>query len=75
MQKRNPVGSGPSGNTWPRCAPQWLQFTSSRCMPWLVSLFVAMFSALIGCQKLGQPLPESYLVEESNRGLPQHTQR
>jgi len=22
MQKRSPVGSGPSGKTWPRCEPQ-----------------------------------------------------
>src|SRR5215467_4377895 len=27
MQYRNPVGFGPSGNTWPRCAPQALQIT------------------------------------------------
>src|ERR1700680_4104339 len=28
-----------------------------------------------GCQKLGQPVPESYLVSEENSGAPPHTQR
>jgi hypothetical protein len=32
-----------------------------------------MLSAAIGFQKLGQPVPESYLVEESNSGSPQQT--
>jgi len=32
-------------------------------------------SSLIGCQKLGQPVPDSYLVSESNSGAPQHMQR
>ena len=36
MQKRSPVGSGPSSNTWPRCEPQLLQRTSTRTMPWLL---------------------------------------
>src|SRR5690348_16920496 len=27
-----------------------------------------------GCQKLGQPVPDSYFVSESNSGAPQHTQ-
>ncbi len=33
MQKRRPVGAGPSGNTWPRWAWQRLQVTSVRAMP------------------------------------------
>ena len=33
MQKRMPVGCGPSGNTWPRCAPHFRQFVSVRVMP------------------------------------------
>ncbi len=37
MQKRSPVGSGPSGNTWPRWLPHLLQRTSTRTMPWLTS--------------------------------------
>jgi hypothetical protein len=27
-----------------------------------------------GAQKLGQPVPESYLVSDENRGAPQQTQ-
>ncbi len=30
MQKRLPVGGGPSSNTWPRCEPHRLQVTSVR---------------------------------------------
>src|SRR5262245_29835328 len=30
MQKRRPVGGGPSWNTWPRWAPQRRQVTSTR---------------------------------------------
>src|SRR5690606_17931170 len=37
MQYRWPVGGGPSGNTWPRWAPQLAQRTSVRTMPWLWS--------------------------------------
>lgn len=33
MQKRCPVGRGPSGKTWPRWASQVAQRTSTRCMP------------------------------------------
>jgi hypothetical protein len=33
MQYRSPVGLGPSGNTWPRWAPQLLQTTSVRRIP------------------------------------------
>ena len=36
MQKRSPVGSGPSSKTWPRWLPQRLQRTSTRTMPWRV---------------------------------------
>ena len=35
MQKRSPVGSGPSSNTCPRWAPQSLQRTSTRVIPWV----------------------------------------
>jgi hypothetical protein len=28
-----------------------------------------------GAQKLGQPVPESYLVSDAKRGVPQATQR
>ena len=33
MQNRRPLGGGPSGNTWPKCASQTLQVVSTRCMP------------------------------------------
>ena len=62
MQKRSPVGPGPSGKTWPRWASQRAQRTSVRTMPWLVSVRVRTASRAMGSVKLGQPLPESYLV-------------
>jgi hypothetical protein len=34
-----------------------------------------MFSAAAGALKLGQPVPESNLVEEWNSAFPQQTQR
>src|SRR5271156_87159 len=33
MQKRRPVGTGPSSKLWPRCPPQRAQWTSVRSMP------------------------------------------
>ena len=72
-QKRRPVGRGPSSKTWPRCAPQRAQRISSRCMPWLLSPWVRTFSLATGWKKLGQPVPESNLASEVNRGSPQQT--
>jgi hypothetical protein len=34
-----------------------------------------MFSAAAGALKLGQPVPESNLVDELNNAFPQQTQR
>src|SRR5690606_12973303 len=50
MQKRSPLGSGPSGKTWPRCEPQRWQRTSMRTMPWLASTTRSTTSALTGAQ-------------------------
>ena len=33
MQNRRPLGGGPSGNTWPKCASQTLHVVSICCMP------------------------------------------
>src|SRR5438067_552331 len=41
----------------------------------LRSDFKETLSSAIGCQKLGQPVPESNFVWASNRGCPQQTQR
>jgi hypothetical protein len=41
----------------------------------LLSSSVATASGEMGCQKLGQPVPDSYLVAASNSGAPQQTQR
>src|SRR3989344_6114650 len=66
-----PVGWGPSSKTWPRCEPQRLQTTSARCIPRLLSSFKLILALSIGCQNLGQPEPESYLVSEENNSCPQ----
>ena len=71
MQYRSPVGLGPSGKTWPRWASQRLQRTSVRRMKRLLSSSLLTASGDIGCQKLGQTVPETNLVSEVTRGLPQ----
>jgi len=74
MQYLRPVGAGPSSNTWPRCEPQFAHWTSVlRMKKKLRSDSSLMPSFFMGCQKLGQPVPESNLVSESKRGLPQTT--
>ena len=73
MQYRRPVGAGPSSKTWPRWAPQWLHTTSLRTMNRLRSASVLTFWSSCGRVKLGQPVPESNLLAESNSGAPQQT--
>ena len=48
MQKRWPVGFGPSSKTWPRWLPQRAHTTSVRVMPWLVSGRSSTASAVAG---------------------------
>ena len=48
MQKRCPVGAGPSGNRWPRWEPHRRQRTSVRTMPWLTSSISSTASAAFG---------------------------
>ena len=64
MQNLRPLGGGPSGNTWPRCASHTLHVASIRCMPWLVSRWYATTSGVNGAVKLGQPVPLSNFVVE-----------
>jgi hypothetical protein len=40
----------------------------------LRSAFLATLPSVSGCQKLGQPVPESNFAAESNSGWPQQTQ-
>src|SRR5580658_9437482 len=75
MQYRRCVGAGPSSNTWPRCAAHSLHDTAVLTMPKLTSLKLLTFSGAIGCQKLGQPVPESNFVSELNNALSQQMQR
>ena len=75
MQYRSPVGFGPSGKRCPRCAPQLPQRTSVRTIPWLTSLRVVTLPRSTMSEKLGQPVPDSNFVPESNRDVPQTTQR
>jgi hypothetical protein len=44
-------------------------------MPWELSTTVVIAPWAAPSQKLGQPVPESNLVEELNRLVPQQTQR
>src|SRR5580700_7781580 len=75
MQYRRCVGSGPSSNTWPKCASHSVHDTAVLTIPKLMSLVLRTFSVAIGCQKLGQPVPESNFVSELNNALSQQMQR
>ena len=66
---------GPSSKTWPRWPPQRAQTTSVRLMPCDWSSRSSTASATAGSVKLGQPVPESNLVSESNSSAPQPAQR
>ena len=66
------VGLGPSSNTCPRCQPQFLQLTSIRFIPKLLSSRYSILSSLIGSKKLGHPVPESNFVSEEKSSVPQH---
>jgi len=74
MQKRRPVGLGPSSKTCPRWPPQRVHKTSVLRIPELVSGSIFTLSFDIGAQKLGQPVPESNFVSEENSSLPQPAQ-
>ena len=63
MQKRCPVGLGPSGKTWPRCESLAVLRTSVRVLKSLWSSRVVTASSRRGLVKLGQPLPESYFPD------------
>jgi len=58
MQKRTPLGGGPSGKTWPKCDPQREHVTSTRRIPKLVSSWASKTSSDSGCENAGQPQPE-----------------
>ena len=75
MQYRKPVGLGPSSKTCPRCASHRRHEMASRVIPNVVSVVFTMFKAEIGCQKLGQPVPESNFVLESYSAVSQQMHR
>src|SRR5688500_1141646 len=52
MQKRNPVGGGPSLKTWPKCELQRAQRTSVRSMPWVCSRLYSTAFLRSGSKKL-----------------------
>ena len=68
MQYRNPVGWGPSVKTCPRCPSHNRQLTAVRTTIRLPSGDSTTFSAAIGSQKLGQPVPESNFAADEKRG-------
>src|ERR1035437_3100841 len=73
MQYRRPVGFGPSLKTWPTWESQRRHITSVRTEKKLRSSSVFTAFGAIGCQKLGQPGPESNFVSELKSGRSQHT--
>src|SRR5579884_1116987 len=75
MQYRNPVGGGPSLNTWPWWPSHRAQWTSVRGTNSLKSVLVPMTWGAIGCQKLGQPVPLSNLCSDENNGRSQPAHR
>lgn len=74
MQYRNPLGSGPSGKTWPRCASHVLQIVSTRFKNAGPSKRYAITLGVNGCVNDGQPVPDSNFSVASKRTLPQHRQ-
>ena len=73
MQKRWPVGAGPSSNTCPRCESACFERTSVRVIQKVLSVFVVTFAGSRGRVKLGQPVPDSNLSSEENSGSPDTT--
>src|SRR6478736_4168409 len=74
MQYRRPVGPGPSLKTWPRWPSHFEHSTSVRIMPWETSRSSSTWLSIAGCEKLGQPQPESNLASDSNNVWPQPAQ-
>lgn len=74
MQNLFPSGGGPSVKTWPRCAPQRAQSTSSRIIPADRSTWIVIFCSETALLKLGHPVPESNLSSERKRSMPQQAQ-
>jgi hypothetical protein len=74
MQNLLPVGCGPSSNTWPRWARHFEQLASVRAMPRVKSERSVTVRESEAEVKLGQPEPDSNLVEEEKSGEWQQTQ-
>src|ERR1700744_2496384 len=73
IQYRNPLGSGPSGKTCPKCESHTLHSTSTLVIPNEVSLIYLITFSLMGCVKLGHPVCESNLMPESKSSVSQQT--
>ena len=70
-----PVGRGPSSNTCPRCPLHREQCTSVRYHSVRSRSVVVSTALSSGAQKLGQPVPLSNFVYESNRSWPHPAHR
>src|SRR2546430_2367804 len=64
MQYRRPVGRGPSGNTWPRCASHRLQTASVRRIPYSLSSCAATLS-LVSVEFIASANPTSRSLLDS----------
>ena len=73
MQKRLPVGGGPSSKTWPRWDSASEERTSVRGRIALQSVRSYTAPGSSGFVKLGQPVPDSNLSSELNSGSPETT--
>ena len=69
MQYRRPVGAGPSSKTWPRWELPAVDRTSVRVIPSVSSVVDTTCPLSIGRVKLGQPVPDSNLVERAEERL------
>ena len=70
MHHRCPVGSGPSGKTWPKCESAFLERTSVLVANSFLSVLVTILLFSKGFVKDGHPVPETYLSWELKRGSP-----
>src|SRR4051812_5888398 len=68
-----PVGRGPSGNRWPRCASHFAQRTSVRIIPCDESVRSSTGASGAGFQNDGHPLPDSNFSSLRNSSVPHTT--
>src|SRR4030043_2443690 len=71
MQYLSPVEGGPSLKTWPIWESPCLLLVSMRLLKSFLSSLSTILLGSRGFVKLGQPVPESYLSSDLNKGSPE----